>query len=36
MTKIEVEVDTLEQLEVALREKVDCVLLDNMKPADVG
>jgi nicotinate-nucleotide pyrophosphorylase (carboxylating) len=33
MTKIEVEVDTLEQLQVALREKIDCVLLDNMKPA---
>ena len=33
MTKIEVEVDTLEQLQIALREKVDCVLLDNMKPA---
>jgi nicotinate-nucleotide pyrophosphorylase (carboxylating) len=33
MIKIEVEVDTLEQLQVVMREKVDCVLLDNMKPA---
>jgi nicotinate-nucleotide pyrophosphorylase (carboxylating) len=33
MTKIEVEVDTLEQLEIVMREKVDCVLLDNMRPA---
>ena len=33
MTKIEVEVDTLEQLEIVMREKVDCVLLDNMQPA---
>lgn len=32
MTKIEVEVDTLEQLDVVMREKVDCVLLDNMSP----
>lgn len=30
MVKIEVEVDTLEQLEVALKEDVDAVLLDNM------
>jgi nicotinate-nucleotide pyrophosphorylase (carboxylating) len=30
MVKIEVEVDTLEQLESALKEKVDAVLLDNM------
>ncbi len=30
MVKIEVEVDTLEQLETALKEKVDAVLLDNM------
>ncbi|MET0406837.1 MAG: carboxylating nicotinate-nucleotide diphosphorylase [Hyphomicrobium sp.] len=35
MTKIEVEVDTLDQLEVAMREKVDCVLLDNMSPSDL-
>jgi nicotinate-nucleotide pyrophosphorylase (carboxylating) len=35
MTKIEVEVDTLAQLEIVMREKVDCVLLDNMKPADL-
>ncbi len=32
MTKIEVEVDTFDQLEIAMREKVDAVLLDNMKP----
>ena len=30
MVKIEVEVDTLEQLEIALKEDVDAVLLDNM------
>jgi nicotinate-nucleotide pyrophosphorylase (carboxylating) len=30
MVKIEVEVDTLKQLEQALQEKVDAVLLDNM------
>lgn len=30
MVKIEVEVDTLDQLEIALREPVDAVLLDNM------
>jgi nicotinate-nucleotide pyrophosphorylase (carboxylating) len=35
MTKIEVEVDTLEQLEIVMREKVDCVLLDNMRPAEL-
>ncbi len=35
MTKIEVEVDTLEQLEVVMREKVDCVLLDNMAPSEL-
>lgn len=34
-TKIEVEVDTLAQLEIVMREKVDCVLLDNMTPADL-
>jgi nicotinate-nucleotide pyrophosphorylase (carboxylating) len=32
LTKIEVEVDTLEQLDQALKEKVDAVLLDNMAP----
>jgi nicotinate-nucleotide pyrophosphorylase (carboxylating) len=32
MVKIEVEVDTLEQLEEALRWGVDAVLLDNMTP----
>jgi len=36
MTKIEVEVDTLAQLEMVMREKVDCVLLDNMKPAELS
>jgi nicotinate-nucleotide pyrophosphorylase (carboxylating) len=36
MTKIEVEVDTLAQLEVVLRENVDCVLLDNMEPAELS
>lgn len=35
MTKIEVEVDTLEQLDVVMREKVDCVLLDNMSPQEL-
>ena len=30
MVKIEVEVDTLEQLEIALKENIDAVLLDNM------
>ena len=30
MVKVEVEVDTLEQLETALKEKIDAVLLDNM------
>lgn len=32
MVKIEVEVDTLEQLAVALTYKIDAVLLDNMPP----
>ena len=32
MVKIEVEVDTLDQLEEAMREGVDAVLLDNMSP----
>lgn len=32
MVKVEVEVDTLEQLETALRLGVDTILLDNMKP----
>jgi nicotinate-nucleotide pyrophosphorylase (carboxylating) len=36
MTKIEIEVDTIEQLEVVMRDKVDCVLLDNMKPGDLA
>ena len=30
MVKVEVEVDTLEQLEIALEENIDAVLLDNM------
>lgn len=33
LTKVEVEVDTLEQLKLAMAEGVDCVLLDNMQPA---
>ncbi len=33
MVKIEVEVDTLEQLREALEQKIDAVLLDNMPPA---
>lgn len=33
LVKIEVEVDTLEQLQEALRFAVDAVLLDNMDPA---
>jgi nicotinate-nucleotide pyrophosphorylase (carboxylating) len=32
MVKIEVEVDTIQQLETALKEKIDAVLLDNMNP----
>lgn len=32
LVKIEVEVDTLQQLEAALREGIDAVLLDNMPP----
>jgi nicotinate-nucleotide pyrophosphorylase (carboxylating) len=33
MVKVEVEVDTLDQLREALREPIDAVLLDNMDPA---
>ena len=36
MLKIEVEVDTLEQLEEALRHKIDAVLLDNMTAAQLS
>jgi len=32
MVKIEIEIDTLDQLEEALAHKIDAVLLDNMKP----
>ncbi|MBN2318337.1 MAG: carboxylating nicotinate-nucleotide diphosphorylase [Acidobacteria bacterium] len=32
MVKVEVEVDSLQQLETALKEKIDAVLLDNMDP----
>jgi nicotinate-nucleotide pyrophosphorylase (carboxylating) len=32
MVKIEVEVDTLDQLEIALRLGIDAILLDNMSP----
>ena len=35
MVKIELEVDTLAQLEEALALGVDCLLLDNMPPADI-
>ena len=35
MVKIEVEVDTLDQLDIALDEGCDVVLLDNMAPADL-
>jgi nicotinate-nucleotide pyrophosphorylase (carboxylating) len=35
MIKIEVEVDTLVQLEEALRHPIDAVLLDNMSPAQL-
>lgn len=33
MVKLEIEVDTLDQLDEVLRHKVDAVLLDNMAPA---
>lgn len=36
MVKIEVEVDTLAQLEDALRHHVDAVMLDNMTPAEMA
>ena len=36
MVKIEVEVDTLQQLETALKEKIDAVLLDNMNPGTLA
>lgn len=36
MVKIEVEVDTLDQLEMALQASVDAVLLDNMSLEDLG
>ncbi len=35
MVKIEVEVDTLEQLDEALMHRIDAVLLDNMPPEDL-
>ncbi len=35
MVKVEVEVDTLEQLREALGEPIDAVLLDNMTPAQL-
>src|ERR1700760_2809178 len=35
MVKLEVEVDSLAQLEEALREGVDTILLDNMSPEDL-
>jgi len=36
MVKIEVEVDTLEQLDEVLKYKVDAILLDNMTPAQLA
>ncbi len=36
MVKVEVEVDTLQQLDEALKEKVDAVLLDNMPVATLA
>ncbi|RUW57101.1 carboxylating nicotinate-nucleotide diphosphorylase, partial [Mesorhizobium sp. M4B.F.Ca.ET.049.02.1.2] len=36
MVKIEVEVDTLDQLEMALQASVDAVLLDNMSLEDLA
>jgi nicotinate-nucleotide pyrophosphorylase (carboxylating) len=33
---VEVEVETLAELDVALAERAECVLLDNMSPADVA
>jgi nicotinate-nucleotide pyrophosphorylase (carboxylating) len=33
MEKVEIEVDTLDQLDIVLQHKVDAVLLDNMSPA---
>jgi nicotinate-nucleotide pyrophosphorylase (carboxylating) len=36
MVKIEVEVDTLEQLHEAMAEPIDAVLLDNMTPAQLA
>ncbi len=36
LVKIEVEVDTLEQLADALEEPIDAVLLDNMTPAEIA
>ncbi len=36
MVKIEVEVDSIEQLREALLEKPDVILLDNMNPAQLA
>lgn len=36
MAKIEVEVDSLDQLREALEERIDAVLLDNMRPAQLA
>jgi nicotinate-nucleotide pyrophosphorylase (carboxylating) len=36
MVKVEIEVDTLEQLEEALAEPIDAVLLDNMDPTTLA
>ena len=36
MVRLEIEVDSLEQLETALAEKADLILLDNMTPAQLA
>ena len=36
MVKVEVEVDTLDQLKEALKHRIDAVLLDNMTPAQLA
>jgi nicotinate-nucleotide pyrophosphorylase (carboxylating) len=33
---VEVEVETLDELDIALAERAECVLLDNMTPVEVG
>src|SRR5262249_21151454 len=36
LVKIEVEIDRLDQLDQALAEKADAILLDNMSPAELA